>query len=212
MNPDLPAVDPSSSHLLPTSFGSQLVTQAGKRLRPEYVSYARVAKKVDVRRLKENMWRGMSGKLAQPSSVAAAVKEGAEEEGGGEAPPTPAPTLMDDMDIGVDLEKDAQMDRDDGAAVGVRDGLKFTTLIRDLTSIYPPQQMRDISTSYCFICLLHLANEKGLLLQGDYPPDRGEIGMGEGEGKDKGKDLTTGLMREIIVRRDDNVGLGYVGE
>jgi condensin complex subunit 2 len=24
--------------------------------------------------------------------------------------------------------------------------------------------MNDISTSYCFICLLHLANEKGLVI------------------------------------------------
>lgn len=27
--------------------------------------------------------------------------------------------------------------------------------------------MEEISTSFCFICLLHLANEKGLRLQGD---------------------------------------------
>jgi len=27
--------------------------------------------------------------------------------------------------------------------------------------------MADISTSYCFICLLHLANEKGLVLQSE---------------------------------------------
>ena len=39
-------------------FGSQLVTQS-RRLRPEYMQYARVAKKVDVRRLKEEMWRGI---------------------------------------------------------------------------------------------------------------------------------------------------------
>ena len=39
-------------------FGSQLVTQA-RRVRPEYVQYARVAKKVDVRRLKENIWNGL---------------------------------------------------------------------------------------------------------------------------------------------------------
>lgn len=25
--------------------------------------------------------------------------------------------------------------------------------------------MADISTSYCFICLLHLANEKGLVIE-----------------------------------------------
>ncbi len=40
------------------AFGTQLVTQT-RRLRPEYVQYARVAKKVDVRRLKEEMWRGI---------------------------------------------------------------------------------------------------------------------------------------------------------
>ena len=40
------------------AFGSQLVTQS-RRLRPEYVQYARVAKKIDVRRLKEELWKGM---------------------------------------------------------------------------------------------------------------------------------------------------------
>ena len=40
------------------AFGTQLVTQS-RRLRPEYVQYARVAKKVDVRRLKEEMWKGL---------------------------------------------------------------------------------------------------------------------------------------------------------
>lgn len=40
------------------AFGTQLVTQS-RRLRPEYVQYARVATKVDVRRLKEELWRGM---------------------------------------------------------------------------------------------------------------------------------------------------------
>ncbi|KXL42048.1 MAG: hypothetical protein FE78DRAFT_155272 [Acidomyces sp. 'richmondensis'] len=39
------------------AFGAQLVTQS-RRIRPEYVQYARVAKKVDVRRLKENIWQG----------------------------------------------------------------------------------------------------------------------------------------------------------
>ena len=40
------------------AFGANLVAQS-RRLRPEYVQYARVAKKVDVRRLKEEMWRGI---------------------------------------------------------------------------------------------------------------------------------------------------------
>lgn len=40
------------------AFGANLVAQS-RRMRPEYVQYARVAKKVDVRRLKEEMWRGI---------------------------------------------------------------------------------------------------------------------------------------------------------
>jgi condensin complex subunit 2 len=39
-------------------FGTQLVTST-RRLRPEYVQYARVAKKVDIRKLKEELWKGM---------------------------------------------------------------------------------------------------------------------------------------------------------
>lgn len=40
------------------AFGANLIAQS-RRVRPEYVQYARVAKKVDVRRLKEEMWRGI---------------------------------------------------------------------------------------------------------------------------------------------------------
>lgn len=34
-----------------------------------------------------------------------------------------------------------------------------------LQSVYPKAIMDDISTSYCFICLLHLANEQGLVIE-----------------------------------------------
>ncbi|KAG9239964.1 condensin complex subunit 2/barren [Calycina marina] len=112
------------------AFGTQLVTQS-RRLRPEYVQYARVAKKVDVRRLKEELWNGMGiealdtvqpqpGRLPRP---AAEVKKG-----------------------------------EDGS-------LKFTSIMQNLQGVYPKQALNDISTSYCFICLLHLANEKGLVIE-----------------------------------------------
>jgi condensin complex subunit 2 len=42
--------------------------------------------------------------------------------------------------------------------------LQFTDVINGLQSVYPKQAMADISTSYCFICVLHLANEKGLVI------------------------------------------------
>lgn len=37
--------------------------------------------------------------------------------------------------------------------------------MNNLQHVYPKQQMSDISTSYGFICLLHLANEKGLVIE-----------------------------------------------
>ncbi|KAL9014532.1 MAG: hypothetical protein Q9173_000833 [Seirophora scorigena] len=109
------------------AFGTQLVTQS-RRLRPEYVQYARVAKKVDVRRLKEEMWRGIG--FEENLAPYAAPLSG----------PPPVP------------EKST---------------LKFTTVMNDLQQVYPKQAMADISTSYCFICLLHLANEKGLLISNE---------------------------------------------
>ncbi|KAI0442480.1 condensin complex subunit 2/barren [Xylaria telfairii] len=114
-------------------FGTQLVTST-RRLRPEYVQYARVAKKVDVRRLKEELWKG----LGYPE---------AEEDPNRSRLPTP-PT---DEEV-VQKQKEEVP-------------LKFTEVMNDLKSVYPKNIMDDISTSFCFICLLHLANEKGLVIE-----------------------------------------------
>jgi condensin complex subunit 2 len=40
-------------------------------------------------------------------------------------------------------------------------------VISGLQKTYPREKMEEISTSFCFICLLHLANEQGLRLQTD---------------------------------------------
>ena len=48
------------------AYGTTLITST-RRVRPEYVQYARVAKKVDVRKLKEDIWRGMDLDKAQVS-------------------------------------------------------------------------------------------------------------------------------------------------
>lgn len=38
-------------------------------------------------------------------------------------------------------------------------------MIDRLQTSYPQEKMDEISTSFCFICLLHLANEQGLKLE-----------------------------------------------
>ncbi|KAI1468760.1 barren [Daldinia caldariorum] len=111
-------------------FGTQLVTST-RRLRPEYVQYARRAKKVDVRRLKEELWKGL----------------GLEEDGNNTGLPTPVKSP------------------ERRAGKGEGETLKFTEVMNDLQTVYPKTVMDDISTSFCFICLLHLANEKGLIIE-----------------------------------------------
>ncbi|KAH9902177.1 barren protein [Xylariomycetidae sp. FL2044] len=121
-------------------FGTQLVTST-RRLRPEYVQYARVAKKVDIRKLKDEMWKGMG--IPEPGIALDADRSRL---------PTP-PT-----------EKDAESKNGEGADAG-EPPLKFTSVMNGLKSVYPKPVMDDISTSFCFICLLHLANEKGLAIE-----------------------------------------------
>ena len=126
------------------AFGTQLVTQS-RRLRPEYVQYARVAKKVDVRRLKEEMWRGIG--IEEVSCLLHSRLASTLTGGQINAPPTPASAPSAPPPKSGD---------------GV---FKFTSVMNNLQQVYPKQAMADISTSYCFICLLHLANEKGLTLE-----------------------------------------------
>ncbi len=191
----------TQAEMAPGSFGSQLVTHQGRRMRPEYVNYARTAKKVDVRRLKENLWAGMSRTLMRDLDDAFGQQQQQQQQ------PPPSAEAGDDVDMmDVDEQDQRQTQPNEqqhsdnltpehsGPATPKdseeADTMKFTQMISSLQSVYPQQQMKDISTSYCFICLLHLANEKGLLLQGD------ELGG----------------MQEILVRRDTSVGDGYEGE
>lgn len=130
-------------------FGSQLVTQS-RRIRPEYVQYARVAKKVDVRRLKEEMWKGLgleevTSPIPKHSNMSADSRQIPPSRSATE-PPLAAPP---------DTADKPQPDNPT---------LNFTSVMNGLRSVYPAQTMCDISTSYGFICLLHLANEQGLIL------------------------------------------------
>ncbi|KND94962.1 Condensin complex subunit 2, partial [Tolypocladium ophioglossoides CBS 100239] len=116
------------------AFGTTLVTQT-RRVRPEYVQYARRAKKVDVRRLKEEIWKGMAlDKLENAANNGARM---------------PAPPELDQQ----------------ATAQQNNMTLKFSEVMSGLQSVYPKPVMDDISISYCFICLLHLANEKGLVIE-----------------------------------------------
>ncbi|CAK7266877.1 hypothetical protein SEPCBS119000_002254 [Sporothrix epigloea] len=128
------------------AFGTTLVTSS-RRVRPEYVQYARVAKRVDVRRLKEELWKGMYFDKGVAASRLL-------------TPPPAEPSGAAGIDERL-AAAEAQAEAPDSENVT----LKFTDVMNGLQRVYPKSMMDDISTSYCFISLLHLANEKGLLIQ-----------------------------------------------
>lgn len=53
---------------------------------------------------------------------------------------------------------------------------EFTSVISGLRTQYPKEKLDEISTSFCFICLLHLANERGLKIQ--VAPDENQDAIG----------------------------------
>ncbi|KAJ7132119.1 condensin complex subunit 2/barren [Mycena epipterygia] len=120
-----PEVEPGEQDLLAATQGKT------RRVKPEFVNYAKRAKRVDVRKLKDNIWKGLDIVVSQPK----------EEE--------------DSMDV----------DPNEQEPTDPSEARVFSSVISGLQRSYPREKMEEISTSFCFICLLHLANEQGLKLE-----------------------------------------------
>lgn len=108
-----------------------------RSMRSEYVTYAKSAKRVNVKLLKENVWKVLD--ISEPSDNA----------------------IHEDADLALTDQNSIKMNSVDGS----EKERHFTDVIEKLQYIYSPKDMEEISTSFCFISLLHLANEKGLILR-----------------------------------------------
>lgn len=95
------------------------------QIKDKKITFARVAKKVDVRKLKNNIWKSINNLLENPTNDTSTTF-------------TPGKENNQEMVV-----------------------LKFTDISRELYKRYSPESFKDISTSFQFICLLHLANEYG---------------------------------------------------
>lgn len=180
----------------------ELATQALKRIRPEFVNYAKKAKRVDVRKLKENIWKQLA--------IEAMKEDGSDEE--------------DNEESGED---DDQGDRSatpkaTKKAARVSESLEprvFQSVLSGLRKTYPKDRMDEISTSFCFICLLHLANEEGLQistaeaqnaavqLQGILSSNDEDDALGEEdeEGEARGEERV-GFLEQLSIVKDPNAG------
>lgn len=146
--------DPGEQDLLAITQGKT------RRVRPEFIKYTKRAKRVDVRKLKENIWKGL--KIPTPDEQQPADPEG---------------IMVRDISgkkivyadffglthycFGQDVDRDTP-------TMGVTNPAEartFDEVIVGLQRSYPGDKLAEISTSFCFICLLHLANERGLKLE-----------------------------------------------
>lgn len=114
-----------------------------KKARPEYVNYAKTAKKVNIKLLKDNIWNVLDIPTDEKDV-----------------------NTIEPVTASVDDKTEAESVQDSEAIVEDKQKVvKFTDMVQGLRDYYPPQQLSDLSTSFCFISLLHLANEKGLIIE-----------------------------------------------
>lgn len=114
-----------------------------KKARPEYVNYAKTAKKVNIKLLKDNIWNVLDIPTDEKDV-----------------------NTIEPATASVEDKTEAESGQDSEAIVEDKQKVvKFTDMVQGLRDYYPPQQLSDLSTSFCFISLLHLANEKGLIIE-----------------------------------------------
>ena len=101
------------------------------------IAYATVAKKVDVRRLKQDLWAELEDKTTWSSA--------------------PLPTEVNS----VDEEKEDDIYEDEGLPKAEP---RFVSFKETVEKMEMAQSQHDVTVSFYFICCLHLANEKGLKL------------------------------------------------
>lgn len=129
------------------------------------INYAKRSKRVDVKLLKQNIWTSIEEiSISKKKRSASHFNEDNETQNENEKDNkdeaesnntnTPTKTLINSDNI-LDNNNDLEN----------KDTMKFTKVVEIMSTKYNENIKKDLSTSFCFICLLHLANEQGLTLE-----------------------------------------------
>lgn len=177
---DVPLINPLEEQYQNLEYAN---SQPQNLYRTNAISYAKRSKKVDVKLLKQNLWSSIEEiSIHKKKRTASQLDEDAEE---GEVEPTtaqkhslaevvenePSPTeaefsttRSEESTSMTTTRSSPAMDDavDDGEDI---DTMHFANVVERMSSKYNTSTKKDLSTSFCFICLLHLANEKGLTLE-----------------------------------------------
>ncbi|KCV72194.1 hypothetical protein, variant, partial [Fonticula alba] len=169
-----------------SEYGDELVAKP-RTIHRIAIEYARTAKRVDIKRLKKHLWSELEETIAQPdrwsdllegiraqqeaaeeasnaAAAAAAAAADTQEDGSSSgAEGTPAPQPGHEASPGAPIPGDLYYEPSERTyRAPPDDALPFSAIMSSLRNVYPPKRLSEISAAYCFICLLHLANEHGL--------------------------------------------------
>ncbi|KAJ1497255.1 hypothetical protein HMI56_005716 [Coelomomyces lativittatus] len=143
---------------------SQAKAFFSSRLRPNFIKRS---KQVDVKKLKETIWQCIRTDLQE-----AEEKETEEEkEEDMDLPLSPSTSNLDVVSMKNSSSTDTLMSKSSTSLKTLGRGghpttpIDFQAVIQKVTSSYTETQIKEISVPFCFVCLLHLANEKNLSLE-----------------------------------------------
>ena len=157
-NGTLPAFDTDPAAATGDNHSDFTLLTEPARVEQLSIGYARTAKRVDVKRLKECLWAGInSASTAKPDE---------------------------------EKESDEWEESDGRTAIAP---ITFQHAIDTLAGRYPAGALESVSVSYCFICVLHLCNERSLTLESDpLPPYHTAAG---GAGQERRVNLSSFTIR-----------------
>nr|XP_031547897.1 condensin complex subunit 2 isoform X2 [Vicugna pacos] len=123
-----------------TTYGESNLVAEPQKVNKIEIQYAKTAKKMDMKKLKQSMW-----------------------------------SLLTETPKQANHSENGQA----GDAVGVADKKMLSGLTKDLQKSLPPLMAQNLSIPLAFACLLHLANEKNLKLEGT--EDLSDVLVGQGD-------------------------------
>lgn len=118
------------------------------------ITFSKKSKKVDIRLLKTNIWQSIEDQIITTKKRhchSQITKEHLKSDSDSDSS-IEVSSSDDDLDPNSYLEKHATTE------------LKFTDVVKAAVTKYSGETKVELSTSYCFISLLHLANEQGMIL------------------------------------------------
>ncbi|ODV58930.1 condensin subunit BRN1 [Ascoidea rubescens DSM 1968] len=134
------------------NFGSN---SSSRRRGGDTVSYSKIAKRVDVKMLKDNLWSAFNTVKKEKEKISSHRHSEENQKENQKENQEEDKTETEEQVNGSKLPLEVDND------------IKFSDIVKNTSDMYSLEERRDLSTSYFFICVLHLANENGLTIEGD---------------------------------------------